>query len=164
MKSVSVIRVFVRACSALSVLSLIVMMMVSVFDVVLANLFKRPIVGAFDLVETTLVLTVFLGFPQTFLSNSHIAVDVVDFFVSKAAVGRLKILAKVISIVFLVFLAWKMVDPAADAFKFGERKQELGLPLFALWVPMIFGIAISALVALSSLWGDEDSSPADKEH
>lgn len=163
MKKISLVGTLVRICSLMSVLSLVVMMMVSVLDVFLANMFKRPIIGAFDLVETTLVLTVFLGFPQTFLSNSHIAVDVVDFFASKAMVARLKILAKTLSFLFLVFLAWKMLDPAYDAYKFGERKQELGLPLFALWVPMIAGIAVSALVVFFSMWGDESPSSTPKE-
>jgi hypothetical protein len=65
--------------------------------------------------------------------------------------------------VFLTFLAWQMVTPAHDAFKFGERKQELGLPLYLLWIPMIFGIAVSALMVLLSLFERETSSPTDKE-
>ena len=80
-----------------------------------------------------------------------------------ATVARLKILAKVLSFVFLVFLAWQMIEPAHDAFKFGERKQELGLPLFALWIPMIFGIAVSALMVLFSLSKSNHSTPENKE-
>lgn len=156
-------RRLARFCSMLSALALVVMMMISVADVAMANLFKHPIMGTFDLVETTLVLIVFLGFPETFYANSHIAVDVVDFFVSPAKVARLKVLARILSLVFLVFLAWQMIEPAHDAFKFGERKQELGLPLFALWIPMIFGIAVSALMVLLSLGKNENSSLKNKE-
>lgn len=163
MRSSTTARILARVCSVLSALALVVMMLVSVLDVAMANLFNRPIVGTFDLVETTLVLAVFLGFPETFYSDSHIAVDVVDFFVSPATVARLKILAKLVSFVFLVFLAWQMIEPARDAFKFGERKQELGLPLYALWLPMIFGIAVSALMVLLSLGKSDRSTPANKE-
>ena len=153
----------VRICSALSALALVLMMSVTVVDVLMANLFRHPIVGVFDLVETTLVLVVFLGFPATFLANSHIAVDVIDLVTSPANVARLKIVAKLLTFVFLIFLAWQMINPAHDAFKFGERKQELGLPLYILWIPMIFGIAVSALMVFLSLFERETSSAADKE-
>ena len=142
----------------LSALALIVMLLVSVADVAMANLLNRPIVGAFDLVETTLVVVVFLGFPAAFLSEGHIAVDVIDFFVSPTSVARLKLLAKVVTFVFLAFLAWQMVTPAYDAFRFGERKQELGLPLFVLWIPMVFGIGVSALMVLFSLRQEDRAS------
>lgn len=148
----------VRACTALSVVALVLMMGATVVDVFMANVFKRPIVGVFDLVETTLVLSAFLGFPATFLAGGHIAVDVVDLVASPSTLARLKILAKLFSLVFLAFLAWQMVEPAHDAYKFGERKQELGLPLYALWIPMIFGIAVSALMVVVSLF--ETNTPA----
>ena len=54
-----------------------------------------------------------------------------------------------------------MVEPAHDAYKFGERKQELGLPLYALWIPMIFGIAVSALMVIVSLF--EKNTPATED-
>ena len=153
----------VRICYTLSALALVVMMSATVVDVLMANLFRRPIVGVFDLVETTLVLVVFLGLPATFLANTHIAVDVIDLVTSPTTVARLKIVARLLSFVFLAFLAWQMINPAHDAFKFGERKQELGLPLYVLWIPMIFGIAASALMVLLSLFGREPPSPTDKE-
>lgn len=135
-------------CLALSAMALLVMMLALVADVLMSNIFRSPIVGTFDLVETTLVLTVFLGFPSTFLFGSHIAVDVIDFVVSRGTVSRLKKAGSLMSVIFLVFLGSQMIEPALDALKFGERKPELGLPLFAIWVPMIFGIAVSALMAL----------------
>jgi TRAP-type C4-dicarboxylate transport system permease small subunit len=153
----------VRLSTVLSAVALAVMMLTSVADVVMANLFNRPITGAFDVVETTLVLTVFLGFPATFAAGGHIAVDVVDFFVSPATLARLKIVAKLLTCLFLAFLAWQMFAPAQDAFRFGERKQELGLPLFVLWIPMIFGIALSAVMTLVSLRSRNDAAAPPKE-
>lgn len=149
----------VQTCTALSAVALVLMMGATVVDVFMANVFKRPIVGVFDLVETTLVLSVFLGFPATFLAGGHIAVDVVDLVASPTTLARLKILAKLFSLVFLAFLAWQMIEPAHDAYKFGERKQELGLPLYALWIPMIFGIAVSALMVFVSLFEKPPTMP-----
>ena len=146
----SVVATIAQVCTVLAAIALLVMVAALVMDVVMSNLFRRPIVGMFDLVESTLVVLVFLGFPATFLHSGHIAVDVVDHFVSPRAVARLKWLAALVSLGFLVFLAWQMVGPALDAWRFGERKQELGLPLWALWIPMILGVVLSA-VALAAV-------------
>ncbi|MEO8675889.1 MAG: TRAP transporter small permease [Casimicrobiaceae bacterium] len=141
----------IAVTSAVAAMALVAMMLVTVADVALANLFKRPIIGAFDLVESTLIVSVFLGIPATFLRNGNIVVDVVDFFVSPTTVHRLKFLAEVATLVFLVVLLYNMVTPALDAYKFGGKKQELGLPLWVLWLPMLVGVLLAALAVLYRL-------------
>jgi TRAP-type C4-dicarboxylate transport system permease small subunit len=147
----SFIDAVVRASTIVAGVALLVMVLALVADVAMANLFRQPIVGTFDLVETTLVVLVFLGFPATFLRNGHIAVDVIDHLVSPDAVARLKRLASLSSLAFLLFLAYQMLRPAYDAWQFGERKQELGLPLWVVWIPMIVGIVISAVALIAAL-------------
>jgi TRAP-type transport system small permease protein len=151
MRMRSFIDALVRASTAIAGVALLVMVLALVADVAMANLFRRPLVGTFDLVETTLVVMVFLGFPATFLRNGHIAVDVIDHMASPDAVARFKRLASVLSLAFLLLLAYQMLRPAYDAWQFGERKQELGLPLWVLWIPMIVGIAISAVALIAAL-------------
>lgn len=149
----------VTICFVISACALVAMMLATVCDVFMANMFRRPIIGTFDFVESSIVLMVFLGFPATFRDNSHIAVDVVDLFTSPTTINRLKTLGKLCSLIFLAFLAWQMLEPAHDAYKYGERKQELGLPLYVLWIPMIFGIALSAVMALFSMFPSESAVP-----
>ncbi|MFO1414294.1 MAG: TRAP transporter small permease [Burkholderiales bacterium] len=156
------LEVAVQLSFAVSALALLVMVFVLVADVAMANLLRRPISGTFDVVETTLVFLVFLGFPITFLRGGHIAVDIIDHVVSPETVRRLKVLAWVITLAFLVFFAWQMTYPALDAFRFGERKQELGLPLWVLWLPMIFGIGLSAATLVAVLIRG-DAAPKDDE-
>ena len=134
--------------SFIATLALIGMMMISVADVSMAKLFSHPITGTYDIVETTLVFSVFLGIPATFLHHGNIVVDVVDFFVSKETVRRLKKLAAVCSFIFLVLLAWNMLPQAQDAFRFGDKKPELGLPLYVLWIPMLLGTCLSAIAVV----------------
>ena len=141
----------VKATSFAAAIALIAMMLTTVTDVAMATLFKRPIIGAYDMVETTLVFSVFLGIPATFLRNGNIVVDVVDFFVAKRTVQRLKQLAQLLTLVFLVLLFFNMIAPALDAYKFGVKKQELGLPLWVLWLPILVGVLMSAIAVLTSL-------------
>ncbi len=145
-----VVRI-VSATSFAAAIALIAMMLTTVADVAMATLFKRPIIGAYDMVETMLVFSVFLGIPATFLRNGNIVVDVVDFFVAKETVRRLKQLAQLLTLVFLVLLFFNMITPALDAYKFGDKKQELGLPLWVLWLPIMIGVLMSAIAVLTSL-------------
>lgn len=142
----------IRVTSFAAALALVAMMLTTVADVAMATLFKRPIIGAYDMVESTLVVSVFLGIPATFLRNGNIVVDVVDFFVSRKTVRRLKQLAQILTLAFLVLLFWNMITPALDAYRFGGRKQELGLPLWVLWLPMLLGVLMSALAVVVLLF------------
>jgi TRAP-type transport system small permease protein len=141
----------IKVASFAAAIALVAMMLTTVADVAMATLFKRPIIGAYDMVETTLVFAVFLGIPATFLHDGNIVVDVVDFFVAKGTVRRLKQLARILTLLFLVLLFCNMITPALDAYKFGEKKQELGVPLWVLWLPILLGVLLSALAVLISL-------------
>ena len=142
----------IRVTSFAAAIALVAMMLTTVADVAMATLFKRPIIGAYDMVESTLVVSVFLGNPATLLRNGNIVVDVVDFFVSRKTVRRLKQLAQILTLAFLVLLFWNMITPALDAYRFGGRKQELGLPLWMLWLPMLLGVLMSALAVVVLLF------------
>lgn len=141
----------IKVASFAAAIALVAMMLTTVADVAMAALFKRPIIGAYDMVETTLVFAVFLGIPATFLRDGNIVVDVVDFFVAKGTVRRLKQLARILTLLFLVLLFCNMITPALDAYRFGEKKQELGVPLWVLWLPILLGVLLSALAVLTSL-------------
>ena len=132
-------------------IALVAMMLTTVADVAMATLFKRPIVGAYDMVETTLLFSIFLGIPATFLQNGNIVVDVIDFFVAKRTVRRLQQLAQILTLVFLILLFWNMITPALDAYRFGGKKQELGVPHWVLWLPILLGVLLSAIAVLTAL-------------
>ena len=140
----------IRFSSLIATLALVVMMLTTVADVSMTKLFRHPITGAYDMVETTLVFAVFLGIPATFLNHGNIVVDVVDFFASTATIRRLKTLAAISSFIFLVLLTWNMLPQARDAYRFGDIKPELKLPLYVLWIPMIFGAGLSALAVVAA--------------
>ena len=144
------INLIISACSVLAAIALAIMMMATVVDVFMANAFQSPIIGTYDLVECTLVAVVFLSFPTTFLRDKHILVDIIDFFVSERVLTWIKRIALLVTVASLLILAWQMIQPAYDYYRFGEQKPELGIPIWPLWIPMIFGIVLSALAAMLS--------------
>lgn len=134
--------------------ALLAMMGITVADVVLRGAINLPIRGSFDIVESALVLVVFLGLPRCFLREQNIVVDLVDGFVGPRALAVLKLVAGLIGTLFLATLFWNMLGPAADAWRFADRKPDFPVPIFALWLAMLAGCAASlAALALVTLRG-----------
>lgn len=130
----------------LGIVALFAMMMATVADVVLRSALRSPITGVYDLVESTLVLVVFLGIPQVFLRDEQITVDILDRFMGPRVLPWIKALAALATLVLLGLLAWHMAMPAFEAYQFDDRKPDLPIPIIWLWVAMYAGILSSILV------------------
>jgi TRAP-type C4-dicarboxylate transport system permease small subunit len=140
-----------RVLSAVGVLALVVMMLATVADVVLRRSLNLPIKGVYDLVESTLVVVVFLGVPRCFLRERQITVDIVDGLVSPAVLGWIKFIASLLGLCFLIMLFCTMIGPALDSYRFNDHKPDMPIPLFALWLVMFVGVAatISVMACLA---------------
>src|SRR6185295_3589734 len=137
----------VRWLAAAAGVALALMVLAITADVLRANLFHQPIRGVLDLVSVLLALVVFLGIPQTFLSQGNVTVDLVDRFVGRRGVLAFRTVAAALPVAFLSLLFWHMFAPARDAFQFGDLKPDLGLPIWMIWVPVLAGTGLS-LVAV----------------
>lgn len=124
------------------------MMMVTVADVVLRSLFDFPIFGTFDLVELFLVTMIFLGLAETFRTEEHVVVDVVDHVVRPQVVALLRTLGALLGVVFLVAMLWNSVQPAYDTYTFGDQTLDLSIPRFVHWIPILLGTAAAILAGL----------------
>lgn len=151
--SVSLVERLRRAQLRLAAVALLVMMMTTVADVLLRYAFNRPIRGSYDLVESTLVVFVFHGIAAVFYSRQNIVIDLVDSVLGRRAVGVLIRLSDVLSIAALAILVWAMMTPARQAFDYGDRKLELGLPLSVLWAFALAGMAGTIVCAVAALVG-----------
>lgn len=140
------VRRILRGLTMLAGVALALMVCVTMADVLLRNLFNIPVLGTYDIVETLMVFVVFLGIGEAFLDDTHITVDIIDHFISANAVVVLKILGLLLSAVFLGLLMWHMPAPAMEAYLYQDRKPDLPIMLYWLWIPCLVGI-FSALVA-----------------
>lgn len=135
-----------RYLHVVSGLALVTIILVTVADVLSANLRGRPMTGIYEVVEAALVYMVFLGIPETFRNEQNITVDICDHFLSQAAVALLRCFGAVISVAYLGLLEWSMIRPALDAWKFGDYKADSGIPFWFVWAPILIGTAM-AIVA-----------------
>ncbi len=124
-----------------AMLALLVMGSVTVSDVFLKYVFNRPIVGAYDLVESLLPVVIFHGLPSTFLRRQNIVIDLIDHILSPRWTRTLITTNDTVVLGLLVFITWALFAPARLAFDYGDRKIELGLPLATIWAAVIVGMA-----------------------
>jgi TRAP-type transport system small permease protein len=136
----------------LAMIALVVMMGSTCVDVALRFLFDRPIRGAYDIVEACLVVFVFHGMSASFFARKNIVIDIIDSLVSPRLAHLLVRLSDVVSVVLLMLVAAATISPALQAYDYGDRKLELGLQLWVLWIFAIVGLIGTLLCALDPLF------------
>ncbi len=144
-----------------AMLALVVMGSVTVADVVLKYLFSQPIAGAYDVVESLLPVVIFNGLPATLLRRQNIVIDLVDHVAGPRGTRALVAAADAAMLGVLVLIALAMIAPAQQALEYGDRKLELGVPLYAIWIAVLAGIAGCILVAAARVL--HRSAPATRE-
>lgn len=136
----------------LAMIALVVMMCSTCIDVTLRFLFNKPIHGAYDIVEACLVVFVFHGMSASFFARKNIVIDIVDSMVSPRTEHILVRVSDLVSIALLVLISVAMISPALQAYDYGDRKLELGLQIWVLWVFAIVGLIGTLLCALGPLF------------
>jgi TRAP-type C4-dicarboxylate transport system permease small subunit len=138
---------FSRVCTAAGSIALLVMMLVTNWDIVGRAAFAHPLHGVVDVVEVCVLLVAFLGLPEVFLRDEQIRVDVIDSVVSPAVLRLLKLAGIVLAIVFLMLLACNVVSPMVDAYRFGDIKPDIGLPVYLLYAVVLMAFLASVATA-----------------
>lgn len=121
--------------------ALCVMMLVVVADVVLRAVFNMPIKGAYDVVSTALLVMAMFGMGPVVAQRGEILIDLIDIVAPLVMLRALALLAALIGMGLFVFFGWAMIDPALDAWRWGEHSLELGLPKWPLWGVTFVGLA-----------------------
>jgi len=135
----------------LAALALIILMLITVADVFLRYMFNNPVRGSYDAVESMLVVFVFNGMAAGFFLRRNIVIDLIDQAVGRRATAVLIRMADLLSVVCLGLLMWAMLGPARQAFEYGDRKLELNLPIYMLWIVALLGLAGTIFCAFVTL-------------
>jgi TRAP-type C4-dicarboxylate transport system permease small subunit len=94
---------------------------------------------------------VFNGMSTAFLQRRNIVIDLIDSFAPRSVVAALIRLSDVLAVLTLMLFGYAMTTPAMQAFNYGDRKLELGLSVYILWVVALIGIAGAILCAIGAL-------------
>ena len=134
----------------LAAVALMTMMLGTVLDVFFRYAFNKPLRISYDLVESMLVIYVFHGISSVFLARRNIVIDVIDSLVSPRILRGLAVIADVVSVMCLLLLLWGMYEPAMQAYQYGDRKLELGEPLYVLWAFALAGLLGTLVCAITA--------------
>ena len=145
------LEVTVRALTALGALAIAVMMVATCWDIVSRQVANAPLHGVVELVEVMVLASAMLGLPEAFLRDQQISVDLIDGFVPPRVLVILKTIAIILAIVLLAILAFNVVQPLRDAYRFGDVKYDIGVPLYPLYGLIVFSFAASILACVATL-------------
>jgi len=137
-------------------IALVAMMLVVVGDVVLRAAFNTPITGAYDVVSIALLVMTMFGIAPVVARRGEILIELIDAVVPASGVRFMSLVSTLVGIGLFVFFGWSMMQPALEAWQWGERSLELGLPKWPLWVVAfggLVGILFAYLVQLRSVSG-----------
>jgi TRAP-type C4-dicarboxylate transport system permease small subunit len=157
------VRTVARIQTRIAMAAAAVIILTTTADVILRYGFSRPIHGAYDMVECMLVLFVFHGIAGVFFDRANITIDLVDHVVGLRARLRLVRVADLVSAALLMLVTWAMISPALQAYDYGDRKLELGLPLWVVWLFALSGIAGTIVCALGCAFRRREPSAAGTE-
>jgi TRAP-type C4-dicarboxylate transport system permease small subunit len=159
---VTVVRTIAGIQARIAMVAAAMIILTTTADVILRYGFGRPIHGAYDMVECMLVLFVFHGIAGVFFDRANITIDLVDHLVGLRARWRLVRLADLVSVVMLILMSSAMISPALQAYDYGDRKLELGLPVWVVWLFALSGIAGTIVCAIAAA-RNGDKAAADAE-
>lgn len=151
-RDVRSLAVIGRGAAGVAALSLAGVALLTVVDVFAGNVIRRPIVGAYEIVETGMAFVVFLGLPEIFRRDENITVDLADHFVGRRILGALRLFGALASAAFTAIMAYAMLGPATDAARYGDVKADTAIPLTVLWAPALVGLVLCFVVSLFALF------------
>jgi len=143
------VRQISRSVNVIAGISITFIVLLTVADVIL-RLFRRPIVGTFELVGFSGAIVIGFAIPLTSWMRGHIFVD---FFIQRFSqnVQRIFNLAtRCVSIGLFFLIAWNLIKVGMDLQKSGEVSPTLQLPFY----PVAYAVGIICFIQCLVLFCD----------
>ena len=144
-------RFLIRVYLGVAMAALAVMMLTIVVDVFMRYAFNAPVVGAFDVVEICLVIVIFYGMGAAISGFHEIVIDLVDLVIPPQLVRFLSCMAGLLSATILVFLFISMLTPAMQAYRYGDMRMELNIPVWVIWIVALVGLCGGLLASIMNV-------------
>ena len=125
---------------------LLAMMLLTFVDVVARYLFNRPIRGAFEITELTLLVLIFAGLPLVSHGDEHVTMDFIDRMLPPRALAVLiRAVHAMVAAVFF-FLTWQMIIKANRIAGYADTTDVLRIPVGPFVYFMAAMILLTALI------------------
>ncbi len=130
-------------------ISLTFLMLLTITDVVL-RLFKRPVVGTYELVAFSGAVVIGFSMPLTSFIRQHIFVDFFILKFSQKVRDIFNIATRCLVIGLFLLVGWNMLKYARDLQKSGEVSLTLQMPFY----PIAYGVGVCCFILCLVFVGD----------
>jgi len=130
-----------RFLNVIAGIALVFLMFLTLGDVIL-RLFKRPIVGTYELVAFSGAIVIGFSLPLTTWLRAHIFVDFFVLKFSKQVQNAFNIATRCVVIFLFLLIAWNLIRYGIDLRKSGEVSATLRMPFY----PIAYGVAVSCFI------------------
>lgn len=127
---------------------LFMMMLLTFADVVARYLLNRPIRGAFEITELTLLVLIFAGLPLVSHADEHVTMDFIDRLLPPSARRVLVRLVHAACAALMFFLTWQVWLKAGKIAGYGDTTDVLRITVGPFVYFMAMMIALTGLVHL----------------
>lgn len=156
------LRLALSGLAAAGVLAYGAAALVTVADV-LGRRVGLPIDGVVDLVQLLVMAGTWLVMPYAFMAGAHVGVDLLVASLPRGPALLLRALAAAAAFALLALMLWQGFETFRVRTMFGDRSQQLGIPVAWYWYPLLLGLSASLLgVALALLAETRREDPADE--
>ena len=136
------LRLVLSGIAALGVAAYACAALVTVADVI-GRRIGLPIDGVVDLVQLAVMAGTWLVMPYAFMTGAHVGVDFVVSALPHGAALALRSVAAASALGLLALMLWQGFETFEVRTMFGDRSQQLGIPIAWYWYPLLAGLAAS---------------------
>lgn len=135
-----------KALGFLAASVLMLLMIITFFDVLGRYLFSAPLPGAFELTEIMMAMLIFAGLPLVSRANQHVTVNLIVGILSPIILHLQRLITQAIMAVILAVMAWRMWIKAEEMLEQGDETTYLLLPIAPVAFFMTLMMAVSTLI------------------
>lgn len=121
--------------------------LVTVADI-LGRTIGLPIDGVVDLVQLFVMTGAWLVMPYAFMVGAHVGVDFVLDALPRAPALLFHGFAALVAFVLIALMLWQGIETFKVRTMFGDKSQQLGIPIAWYWYPLLVGLAASLVGVL----------------
>jgi len=151
-KCYQVIKPVSTVFNTIGMVALAAMMLLTALDVILRKTINAPIVGAYELIQFMMAITVSFGLAYCGIEKGHITVDLIENRLSKRAHGILGIITGFLGLVIAALITWQTCVYILKQQQSQLLSQVLLVPVYPFVGLVAFGIALYTVVLLIHLF------------
>ncbi len=145
------LRALIIAFACAGVLAYAAAALVTVADII-GRQVGAPIAGVVDLVQLFVVGGAWLAIPYAFMTGAHVGVDLIVEAFPKATERTLRIIAGLAAMALVALMLVYCYEAFQQQLMFGDRSQQLGIPIIWYWVPLLFGMVLSIIATALAIF------------